>query len=307
MFFAGQAAGQTVLYGVRPSGDLLRVDTTTGAGAVMGRSGVACAAAAAMIDDEPRAPALFDAMLLGGGPAAQADQLTAINRWSGAVARTLQTTGRPVGYTIRAMAVPQSAHGLIGPLSVLLGDGTSTTIELLATIDVWSGVYTVIGPTGRTDLQSLAWNSSGALYALGTDGGGSLCRVDPSTGAATLIGGGEFGADDQALAFLPDGRLVACGANLLSVDAATGATTLIGPTGFTDIIALAQVAVCYANCDHQDSPPILNITDFICFQTKFAAGDPSANCDLSTSPPLLNVNDFVCFMAAFTSAANCHY
>ena len=59
----------------------------------------------------------------------------------------------------------------------------------------------------------------------------------------------------------------------------------------------------YANCDRSSTPPVLNVNDFICFQTKFAAGEPTANCDLSTTPPVLNVNDFICFQTKF--AAGC--
>lgn len=62
-------------------------------------------------------------------------------------------------------------------------------------------------------------------------------------------------------------------------------------------------AVCYANCDGSTIAPILNVNDFICFQTKFAAGDTYANCDQSTTPPILNVNDFICFQSRF--AAGC--
>jgi hypothetical protein len=60
---------------------------------------------------------------------------------------------------------------------------------------------------------------------------------------------------------------------------------------------------CYANCDASTIPPILNVSDFVCFQAKFAAGDPYANCDESTVPPVLNVSDFVCFQGKF--AAGC--
>ena len=49
--------------------------------------------------------------------------------------------------------------------------------------------------------------------------------------------------------------------------------------------------------------PVLNVNDFICFQTKYAAGDSYANCDGSTTPPILNVNDFICFQTSF--AAGC--
>ncbi|MBL9031325.1 MAG: hypothetical protein JNM80_06415 [Phycisphaerae bacterium] len=60
----------------------------------------------------------------------------------------------------------------------------------------------------------------------------------------------------------------------------------------------------YANCDGSTIPPVLNINDFVCFQTKFAAGDPSANCDGSTAQPILNINDFSCFTNKFAAGCN---
>jgi hypothetical protein len=60
---------------------------------------------------------------------------------------------------------------------------------------------------------------------------------------------------------------------------------------------------CYANCDLSTTPPILNVADFGCFLSKFAASDPYANCDGSTTPPVLNVADFGCFLSKF--AAGC--
>jgi outer membrane protein assembly factor BamB len=58
-------------------------------------------------------------------------------------------------------------------------------------------------------------------------------------------------------------------------------------------------SACYANCDGSTTAPILNVNDLVCFQSRFAAGDPWANCDGSTAPPTLNVNDFVCFLSRF--------
>jgi hypothetical protein len=60
---------------------------------------------------------------------------------------------------------------------------------------------------------------------------------------------------------------------------------------------------CYANCDSSTATPILNINDFVCFQSRFAAGESYANCDGSTSPPALNIGDFICFLNRF--AAGC--
>jgi len=62
-------------------------------------------------------------------------------------------------------------------------------------------------------------------------------------------------------------------------------------------------ASCFANCDQSTTIPFLNVNDFVCFQSQFAAGNTAANCDGSTTIPVLNVNDFVCFQARF--AAGC--
>jgi hypothetical protein len=61
---------------------------------------------------------------------------------------------------------------------------------------------------------------------------------------------------------------------------------------------------CYANCDGSTVAPILNVSDFICFQTKYAAGDAYANCDGSTVPPVLNVSDFICFQTKYAQGCN---
>jgi hypothetical protein len=77
-----------------------------------------------------------------------------------------------------------------------------------------------------------------------------------------------------------------------------------GPIFMADNMwATPAPATCYANCDGSTTPPVLNVNDFVCFQSRFAAGDSYANCDGSTAPPVLNVNDFVCFQTRF--AAGC--
>jgi hypothetical protein len=76
----------------------------------------------------------------------------------------------------------------------------------------------------------------------------------------------------------------------------------VGWVNLDDANAGKYVArICYANCDGSTTAPVLNVNDFICFQQKFAAGDPVANCDRSTAAPVLNVNDFICFQQKFAS------
>jgi hypothetical protein len=71
------------------------------------------------------------------------------------------------------------------------------------------------------------------------------------------------------------------------------------PPGGVMGVPCAPGETCYANCDGSTVAPVLNVNDFICFQTKFAEQDPCANCDGSTVPPVLNVNDFICFVNKF--------
>jgi hypothetical protein len=69
------------------------------------------------------------------------------------------------------------------------------------------------------------------------------------------------------------------------------------------LLAFEVAPVCYPNCDGSTIEPVLNVADFSCFLSKFAAGDPYANCDGSTIEPVLNVADFSCFLSKF--AAGC--
>ncbi|MFN0132516.1 MAG: GC-type dockerin domain-anchored protein [Phycisphaerales bacterium] len=80
------------------------------------------------------------------------------------------------------------------------------------------------------------------------------------------------------------------------VIAGTGVINNLGPSYRVEL-------PCPANCDGSTAPPVLNVTDFICFLNKYAAGNSSANCDASTTPPTLNIADFVCFQTQF--AAGC--
>lgn len=61
-------------------------------------------------------------------------------------------------------------------------------------------------------------------------------------------------------------------------------------------------AWCFANCDGSTAQPTLNVSDFICFMGRFAAGDQYANCDQGANC-VLDVNDFICFQTLF--AAGC--
>jgi hypothetical protein len=302
---AAPAFAQTAtLYAVRTNGDLLRLNTATGAATLVGSSGVACSTGSPINYDcfgsDGRGPpicgSIADEFLLAGLPA-QPNQVVYLNRWTGVVFTQATIPGLPAGYTVRAAGADWKYFIFASP--------DPGAIELLATVSD-GGSFTLTGSTGQTDITSLA-TIGGSLYALASGGGGRLYSISSSTGAATLISAGGFGGDTGALGAMPDGTLYAAGANLRRVDPLTGATTLIGPTGFGDICGLGgcvRSISCYAACAGIGPPPLLNVTDFTCFLQKFALGSPYANCDESTTPPVLNVADFTCFMQKFSSACS---
>src|SRR5690606_430420 len=68
--------------------------------------------------------------------------------------------------------------------------------------------------------------------------------------------------------------------------------------GILDAAAAAgALEGCYADCNADGE---LDFFDFLCYQNRFAAGDPEADCDASGD---LDFFDFLCFQNAF--AAGC--
>ena len=57
---------------------------------------------------------------------------------------------------------------------------------------------------------------------------------------------------------------------------------------------------CLADCDRSSGSGIIDIFDFLCFQSRFVAGEPYAcDCDTSTGVGVCDMFDFLCFQAAF--------
>jgi hypothetical protein len=63
--------------------------------------------------------------------------------------------------------------------------------------------------------------------------------------------------------------------------------------GVSNPAILNVEAGCYPDCE-QDGD--LDIDDFICYQTIFALGLPSADCD---ADGVLSIDDFICFQTYF--------
>ncbi|MCA9727842.1 MAG: hypothetical protein KC729_09185, partial [Candidatus Eisenbacteria bacterium] len=120
----------------------------------------------------------------------------------------------------------------------------------LYTIDVNTGLTTLIGPTGFGPISGMTFDPrnqvmygvTGCWQQFGTS---KLVSINLATGAGSLIGDTGVAALG-GLAFGPDGNLYAIGANneggnFFRIDPLTGAAFLIGPTGFPGFSGLTLV------------------------------------------------------------------
>jgi hypothetical protein len=114
------------------------------------------------------------------------------------------------------------------------GSGTASTLYTLNPAD--GSVVSTIGATGVNSISGLAVHpSTGVIYAhvneyYGTWGDGALATLNPTTGAATIIGRTNLQSPDMT--FSPSGTLYAWSENggdvLCTINLSTGAPTQIG-------------------------------------------------------------------------------
>ena len=132
------------------------------------------------------------------------------------------------------------------------------------------------------------------IYAL-TPGDPTLLsrvRVDSGNPGPTMVGGTWPGSHVEGVTYARFTVSVPADGTIGLHSGLAGANIQSGING----LQLVRREECYANCDGNTSPPILSVNDFICFQSRFAAANPTADCDHSGA---LNVNDFICFQNAF--------
>lgn len=219
------------LLGIEVSGNVIRIDKTTGAGALVGFSGFVGTNSAAS-DSSGR---MFTIIGIPGG----LGQLIEIDPTTGAGSVALEFPGCPssVGVGVRGMAFDSR-----DTLFVALDVGAFSDPDVLATIDTTTGACSEIGAMGLTGVQGLAFDAADNLFCVNVSFPAGLCSVDVTTGVATqIVGADNPNSDDQALEFDADGTLFGARANLIRIDPITGAVTIVGATGFTDIRGLASV------------------------------------------------------------------
>lgn len=97
----------------------------------------------------------------------------------------------------------------------------------LGRIDLVNGTVTLVGSMDAR-MTDIAFDAQGSLFGVTFDS--ALFRINPYTGASTLVGG--LGVDRvNSLVFGPDGTLYAASDRLYTIDTASGAATALGNGG----------------------------------------------------------------------------
>jgi hypothetical protein len=282
------APGSGVLFGTDASGgNLISVNPTTGAGAVIGSTEVGPVPSLAT---DPTTGILY----AGGGGGFPA--IYTVDPSSGA-ATFLGDTGLGVA-TVGAMDF--AADGTLYAAVNIAGDG-GTGSDHLAIIDTTTGVATVLGPFGICDgvtipsdgsgsctiegIEAIAFDKAGklwgALNARGAAGSRGLYRIDTLTGAATFVtpilnsSGAPPSGGIVSLQFACDGTLyggtatkvgsATDGGKLVTINPTTGRFAFVGSvsaTGGPSLGALAFADSC------ESEPPS-------CFLSAILPGPPT--------------------------------
>ena len=163
-----------------------------------------------------------------------------------------------------------------------------------------TGAATILGSLNASVRCGMTFAPDGNLYAFSIDG--ILSRIDFPTLSTTLIGGTSLGGgvvvEDACVTPAGDLYFTLFDGRVYKVDPNTGNQTLIHTTGMGGgLLGIIQepggAPPCYPDCNADGS---LNLSDFGCFQTKFALADPYADCNGDTT---LNLSDFGCFTTKF--------
>jgi hypothetical protein len=172
-------------------------------------------------------PATFFAACLWLVPSALADDVAYAGSSSGTFGTIDLSTGvftleGNSGQTLAGLAV---ADGLIYASSYLTANGT------LYTVNPATGALTTVGSATGVAYDDFGSTTTG-LYAVSNGSIQELYSIDPTTGAATLVGPTGIGygswrglSNNSAALYFADGP------NLYTLNTSTGAATLVGPFG----------------------------------------------------------------------------
>jgi len=208
-------------------------------------------------------------------------------------------------------------------LMVLGRDGQPRTLELDPLTGGWTGktpdftvgagtaaydpgrMRIVVGGTHEFDGAGTVQPAVIVQYARG---GGSYAQGETVVLSAAASGSDlvyRWFRNGQALS--DDGRITGAATaeltvrELVAADSGNYSLEVRNGCGLTGTGAsITVLPACYANCDGSTIPPVLNVSDFVCFMNRYRVWDPYANCDDSSVPPRFNVSDFICFMYKYS-------
>jgi hypothetical protein len=252
---AHSAPGTGTLFGTDASGgNLLSIDRSTGAGTVVGSTGVFPIPALAV---DPTTGIMY------AGQGAGSPNIYTVSPTTGA-ATLVGDTG--LGFAAVGGLDFRSDGTLFAAVNIV-GDG-GTGSETLATINKATGAATVIGPFGTEGMEGIGFDAAGRLWGSTSarGGGGStpgLYRIDPATGAATLVApilsstgippsGGvvslQFACDGTLYGGTATGIGAADGGRLITINVTNGRFSFVGSVSATAGNSLGALAFGDSRC-----------------------------------------------------------
>jgi outer membrane protein assembly factor BamB len=211
-----------ILYGITFGDQLVQIDPATGAGTVIGP---------------------LDSDMLAFGIANRGGDLYAYDQ----VADLIQQIDPATGHTLASISIGAGDLIAEGDLT-FRADGVgflAPASRKLYQFDITTGMSTLITSTLPLNIDGLAFDAAGVLYAFTDFTSSNVLTIDPTTGASTIVGSHGVvtprGKNLGGLSFDASGILYAViGDGLYTIDPATGAATLIGPiTGVSGVSGIA--------------------------------------------------------------------
>lgn len=259
------------------TGDVVKINQTTGAGVPVGPCGFNMTNSMARDGN-----AVYVHSGVGGGTIVKIDPITGAGA-AGPVTGLLSVRGLAISPSGKMFAVNDVGFGLPDQLYV---------------IDISTGTATLIGATNHVGIQGLTFGPGGTLYAWDvgtgtTNAGAGLIKIDPMTGASAdvnpLIGSILPAADNlQAIAF-SGGTLYGCRNQLYKIDPSNGDIALIGSGGYSDIRGIEGIGPSCVGDINGDGKTCQGDLGILLATYGLCEGDPgyvaAANLSTSTTCP----------------------
>lgn len=227
----------------------------------------------------------------------ESEHLHQVDPRTGATIREIPITGMPEG--ARIIAVRSDAQACTVRLETVIAMPSGE--RWLYEIDPNVGGITPLGAIPVPDVAAIG----GGYHALALTIHGQIhdfdtCIMQLEHQTTLWPAGGPYVAIVKTCS-IPS---VAIGAGYWIFDGTHPSTGwhALHHVGYEDIVAAVSFdSFGYVNCDTSTGPDVIDIFDFLCFQSSFVRGESYAcDCDTSTGVGVCDVFDFLCFTNAWT-------